>query len=143
VLVLVDEGPDVIDAMQVVGMGVRQHHGVKIGRTDCDHLAAEIRSRIDDHRGLVAIVIELFDQNRCPSAAVLRVRGIAIAPVARDPRHTGGRAAAQNGEAAFSHQTASLGIFEKQRKAFSVVMSAISSSPTPIVSARTCAVLTT
>ncbi len=128
----------------MVGMGVGVNHSIDGLHLRGNHLLAEIRAGVDDDGGFAAIRTDLLHHEgraRAPVPGVLRVAGT---PIAVDARHAGRRRATENREAAtVDCHTYTLVILEKQRKAFSVVISAICSKETPCTSARTSAVLTT
>src|SRR5690606_25391354 len=93
-----------------------------------DHLLAKIRTGVDDDSRLAAIRADLLHHEgraRTPVPGVFRIAG---APVAVDARNAGRRRASENREAAtVSCHAYTLVILEKQRKAFSVVISAMRS----------------
>ena len=108
-----------------------------------DQLLAEIRRGVDEDRGRLSAA-EALDQRRAASAAVLRVGRIAGAPSLPDPRHAGGRAAAEDGQTkghrARPPADCSLG---KTLSVLARVAAASASGSSPSASATTCAVETT
>ncbi len=77
----------VIDAVNMIGMGMGVDHGIKTVHLVDNHLLAEIRSGVDRDRGFTAIRSDLRDQERSACPAVFRVLRITGAPIAIDPRH--------------------------------------------------------
>lgn len=118
----------IVDAVQMVGMGVGVKHRIDRLHLRRDHLLTKIRAGIDDDSCPAAIRADLLHHEggaRAPVPGVVRVAGT---PVAVDARHAGRRRASENREAATVDCHAyTLVIFEKQRKAFSVVISAMRS----------------
>lgn len=134
--------PEIVDTVDMVGMRMRVDHGVDVADAGGQHLGAEIRSGIDDH-ACGAGSRNALDHRGRACAPILRIGGIAGAPVAGDARRAWRRAAAQNGEAQRIRHQAGLGILVNSLKKLVVVISAISSVLTPMVSASTAAVLAT
>ena len=134
----------VVDPVEVIGMRMAVEHRIDVLDARGDHLLAEIRTGIDDDGRRTAVRRELLHEEgrACPAVAwIVRVAG---APVAIDARNPGRRGASEDRvSATVEHAPQSLGILLNIRKAFSVVIRAISSTPIPTVSARTSAVLTT
>ena len=83
-----DEGSQIVDAVDVVGVRMSVNHGVGPIDPGRNHLFAKIRAGIDNDDRF-AVLAELLDQQRCSAAAVFRVFGIAIAPVSADARDAG------------------------------------------------------
>lgn len=139
----------VVDAMDMISMRMRIDHAIDMLDGRQQHLSAKIRSGIDGDRGPGAIGLDTLDQGRGAHAAVPGIGRITIAPVTIQARDARRRTAAENGEAEPVGHGAQLpccarrGIFENRRKKLSVVIRAISSRLTPIVSARTLAVSAT
>ena len=133
----------IVDAMYVIGVRMRIEHRVDAPDPGRDHLLAEIGTGVDDDRRAPAGSGDLLDKQRRAASAVARLGRVAGAPVARDARHARRRCATEHREATPDLHLAPRGIFEKMRKTFSVVRSAISSKLTPRVSASTRAVCTT
>src|SRR5579863_7147016 len=119
--------------MGVIGVAVREEHRIDAPRAGLEQLLAQIRRGIDEQDRAA-----ILHQDRNPAAAVLGVRRIARAPIAADPRHAPGRAAAQHRD---THQAVSGGrAFANSRKKFAVVARASSSGVTPLSSATSAAV---
>jgi hypothetical protein len=81
----------------MVGMGVREQHGIDMLDTRGKQLLAQVGRCVDQH-GRAAAPAEPFHQQRAAPPPVLRVLRIAIAPDVADAGHAPGGAAAQNGE---------------------------------------------
>src|SRR6185437_11578160 len=114
-------------------MAVREEHGIDAGDAGIEHLLAQVGRCVDEHGGA-----RLLDQDRDAPPAVLRVLGIAIAPIAADARHTPRRSAAEHRH---PHQDASGGFaLVKSVKKFAVVASASASGEMPLSSATSAAV---
>ena len=62
------KAPAVVQAHDMIGMGVREQHRVQPANLLAQHLDAEFRRRVDDHLGLLRRHID-----RWPRAVVLRV----------------------------------------------------------------------
>ena len=143
------KGAQVIDAMDMIGMRMRVDHAIDMSHRRQQHLSAEIGASIDGNRGPGAIGPDALYQGRGAHAAVPGIGRITVTPVTIEAWYAWRRSAAENGEAepvghgAQSPCCANCGIFENSRKKLLVVIWAISSWFTPIVSARTLAVSVT
>ena len=89
----------IVDAVHVIGMVVGVEHAIDPTDAGVEQLLAEVGRGVDQDRGVAARAVA-FDQQRAAPAPILRVGGIARAPMIADPRHAAGRAAAENGEPA-------------------------------------------
>ena len=114
--------------MGVVGVLVRVEHGLDPIDFGGEQLLAQVAAGVDDDAGrLVDAVRIALDQQRAAAAAVLRVFGVADAPVAADARHAAGGPAAHDGcddALCLSHHGAAVLVnlaFENKRKKFEVV----------------------
>src|SRR5262245_42233728 len=120
----------IIDAVGVIGVVVREQHAVEPANPDVEQLLTEIWRGVDE-RGRGSLPSLLLHQHRAAPAPVLWISRIARAPDISDAWHAAGRAAAEDGELE-GHEaemdTAERGTFLNRRKKFSVVALAISSS---------------
>ena len=89
---------EVVDAVDMIGMGMRPDHRIQRRNPCIQHLRHQIGAGIDQHTGH-GTALDPVDQDRAAAAAVFRITGVAGAPIAADPRHPPGRAAAQDGDA--------------------------------------------
>ncbi|MNV20057.1 hypothetical protein D3C71_1109430 [compost metagenome] len=78
----------VIDAVQMVGMGMRVENGVDARHPGRNHLLTKIWPGIDSDDSAATIRSDLLDEKGRARAPVLGIFGIAIAPVTIQPRHT-------------------------------------------------------
>ncbi len=135
------EGAQVVDAVDVVG--VRMGVDDAVGPIDLrvQHLLPEIRPGVDHDDGAVAVGADALHQQRRPAAAVLRVAGVAGAPVVTDPRHARRRPAAEQREpqprSAHAASAAARGTLAKSLRKFAVVVAAIAAGVTPLTAAST------
>ena len=83
------KGPQIVDAVSVVGVGMAQKDAVEPLHAGVDQLLAQIGRGVDQDRGRAAGP-EAFDKHRAAATTVLWVRRIAGAPPLRDPRHAAG-----------------------------------------------------
>ena len=118
----------IVDAVDMVRMGMRVDHRIKFADAGGQHLRAKIRPGVDDDARHAAVFGDPLDHRRSSRAAVFRIGRIAIAPIAGDARRAGRRAAAQNREAQpvatdQASSSAGRGILLNSRKKFSVVIS--------------------
>src|SRR6185437_953931 len=98
-------------------------------------LLAQIGRRVDENRRAV-----MLDEQRAAAAPVLRLRGIAGAPIIADERHPAGAAAAEDAD---FHAASGRRALSNRRKKFSVVRAASAASGSPRSSASSAAVWTT
>ena len=140
-----DEAAQIVDAMDVVGMRMREEHAVEGADAGGERLLAKVRTGIDEHVGDAARGRNALRQQRAAQPPVPWIGGIAGAPIPADARNAGRRAAAEDGEAIAVGQVVSQrrGTLEKRRKKFSVVCAAISAGVTPRVWASIAAVWVT
>ncbi len=129
------DGAQIVDTMQVVGMGMGEQHGVERGDAGIEQLLAQIGRGVDEEPRPA-----LLHHHRAAPPAVARVPQIAGAPLAADARHAPGRAAAQH---RYAHETAAgRRALSKSRKKFSLVAWASAATETPLSSASSAAVWT-
>ena len=83
-----DEGTQVINPVNMVGMGVSVDYGVSRADARIDHLFPEIRASVDDHGG-GTVQGDALDQQRGATAAVLWIVGIAGSPVSSNAWYSG------------------------------------------------------
>lgn len=135
------EDPEVVDAVQVVRIGMGIKDGIDMVNARGQQLLAHIRAGVDQDGRDAAIPRDLLKQQRAAGPPVLRLVGVAAAPVVPDARHAGRRSAAKDGgdQAAQADRS----ILLNRRKKFAVVAAAITSGDTPLTSASIRAVSTT
>src|SRR5260370_20167606 len=93
---LVAQGPQVVDAQNVVGVSVSVEHGVYPLDSLANSLRVEIGSGVDQNN--LAAILNHYGR---PSAAVVRIGGAAHRAIAANRGHAHGSAAAQHGERGF------------------------------------------
>jgi hypothetical protein len=126
----------VVDAVHVVGVGVRVDDRIEPLDARLQALVAQIGRGIDQH-----LRRPLLQEDRAALAPVARLVGAADRAVAADHRHAGGRAAAEHGHA---HGAAAGGAaLRKSRKKFSVVTRSISACDISLTSASRAAMSAT
>ena len=86
---IVGEHPQVIDAVRMVGVIVREEDAVDGRDLGVEELLANVRRRIDEHPGAIAPGDPL-DEGGTASTAVLRIVRIAAAPMRAEARYTAG-----------------------------------------------------
>ena len=119
------DGPQFIDAVDMVGVAMGEQHGRHVGDPGPQQLRAEIRRGIDQDRRAAA-----FDQDRRPGPPISRFGRVAVAPSARsvgaaDHRNAAGATATEDRYAhpiTFYKGLETGGILLNKRKKFSVVM---------------------
>ena len=92
------ERANIIDAMGVVGMRMREDDGVEPAHLGVEELLAQIRRGVDEN-GHRSLALARLEEQGAASAPVLRILRIAIAPIPANARHASRRAAAENGDA--------------------------------------------
>ena len=117
-----EERTQIVDAVGVVGMLMRDQHAVEPIDLRVQELLAQIRRAVDQNaRPAIGACTRSTNKSAAPPA-VFRLVRIARAPAERDARHAHGGAAAENGEgeahAAFAKVR---GTLLNKRKKFSVV----------------------
>ena len=131
------EDTKIIDSMNLIGMIMGVENGVDMPNPGRQHLGAQIRRGVDQHAGHALRPVPA-DQQRAAGAIVLRLRRIAIAPVAIAARHAAGRAAAENDDfelSALGHAPSGRGMRSNRAKKASVVRASASSRLQPRISA--------
>ena len=81
----------IIDAVQMIGMRMRQQHRVEPADPGIEQLLPQIGRGIDQQRATAAL-----DQQRAAAAPVARVGRVAAPPIRPDRRHAPGGAAAEH-----------------------------------------------
>src|SRR5258708_7480197 len=84
------DGTEIVDAVGLVGMLMRQEYRVNVIDLGVDQLLAQVGRSIDQDSRNSAIPCALREQRSAP-AAVFRVFGIPRTPAARRTRHATGR----------------------------------------------------
>jgi hypothetical protein len=124
-------------------MGMGQKDAVEPLDAGIDQLLAQIRRCVDEDSGRAAGP-EALEEHRAAAAAILGVCRIACSPPLPDPRHSGGRAAAEDGQTKGQcdrpGDDSSLG---KMLSVLARVAAASASGVSPRASATTLAVSTT
>jgi hypothetical protein len=92
------EHPQVVEAVDVVGVGVGEEHGIDAADVVNERLLAEVGRGVDEERAATA-GIEHFDQHAGAQPAVARVGRGADGAVAGDARHAGRGAGAEERDA--------------------------------------------
>ena len=92
---IVDQLTDIIDTMDMIGMGMGIDHRFQCAHIGIQQLRHHVRAGVDQHacRALGPVP---FHQQRTAAAAGLRVRRIAGPPAAAQPRHAPRRAATKD-----------------------------------------------
>jgi hypothetical protein len=80
----------------MVGVFVRNDYAVEPIDLGIEKLHTKIRRAINQNTRAVSLAVLTLDQQRATTSSVLWIVRIARAPAQCDPRHTHGRAAAQN-----------------------------------------------
>ena len=139
-----EEGAQIVDAVDVVGVLVAQQHAVEPVHTGIEQLFAQVGRGVHQDAGAAAIGCGTLDQDGAAPAAIFWIFRIASAPSGTGPRHAAGEAAAQNGDR-IAHAAAaeSRGTLLNNRKKFSVVCTATASYEMPRVAAKAFAVSVT
>ena len=75
------KAPDVVEAVEVVGMRVGKENGVEVLYSGIQHLHPEVRRGVDDNGGAAA-----FYRDAGPAACIVRVTAPADCAVAADYR---------------------------------------------------------
>ena len=101
--------PQVVDAVRVVGVRVREEYAVDVLDARGQQLLAQVGGCVDQH-GRAPLLAEPLDQQRATPSAVLGIGRIAVAPDIADARHTARGAAAQDREAHAHAASAVLGV---------------------------------
>src|SRR6185312_4793157 len=127
--------PQIVDAVQMVGMRMGPKHGIDAADAGIEQLHAHIGRGIDQQDRAA-----LLHQDRGAAPAVTRLVRIAAAPAAAHDRHAERCATSQDGH---FHALRSLGILLKRRKKLSVVTRASAASSKPRTEAAARAVWTT
>ena len=83
------QGPQIVDAVRVVGVRVAQKDAVEPLDLGVDQLLAQVGRGVHENR-CRALRPEALDKHRAAAATVLRVGRVASAPPFRDPRHAAG-----------------------------------------------------
>ena len=89
------DGAQVVEAVQVIGVRVGVEDAVEEPDPGVEELGAQVGGGVDQDAGGAGGGGAL-DEQRAAAAAVLRVRGVAVAPVAADAGDAGGGAAAED-----------------------------------------------
>src|SRR4029077_1370000 len=144
-MTVISDHAQIIDAMGMVGVVVSIEHAVEPTDPKIEQLLPQIGWRVHENTRRAGIA-RLLHQKRAPPAPVLRVVGIASAPMIADARHPARGSAAENRDfqvhAALA-LNAERGTLLNSLKKFSVVAVAISSALKPRVAASLAAVCTT
>jgi hypothetical protein len=85
--------PQVVDAMQMIGMVVRDDHAIYLADVRRIQLLAYVRAAVDQHAGAPGL-----QKSGRPAALVARVARIAATPIVPEPRHARRRSAAEDTE---------------------------------------------
>src|SRR6266403_1718561 len=110
------DGTQIVDAVGLVGMLMRQKYRVNVIDLGVDQLLAQIGRGINQDSRNSAIPRALDEQRAAP-AAVFRIVGIACTPAKRGTRNAGGGPAAEN----CKRQRHAAGTLENRWKKFCVV----------------------
>src|SRR5207253_9435276 len=85
--------PQTVNTENVIGAGVGVKHRIKLVDAFASRVLTEIGSGVDENK-----FSAVLDQNRGPSATIMRTGGAAHGATAADGRHAHGGAAAQHGQ---------------------------------------------
>ena len=92
---VLDDGAEVVDAVDVVGVGVGEGDAVEEAGAGGEELRAQVGGGVDQRAG-GARGGGALEEEGAAAAAVLRVFRVAVAPVAADAGDAGGGAAAED-----------------------------------------------
>jgi hypothetical protein len=92
-----DGGPNIIDAMRVIGMIMCKKHRINSIKSSCEHLFSMVRRSIDDDNGF-AMGPCFLEKYRAATTPVFGIIRIARAPTRYRSRDATGRAASENGQ---------------------------------------------
>ena len=81
------KGPELIDAMRVIGMFMREEHRIERIGAARQHLLAKVGRCIDQHTCFARLALAIEQYGATP-APVFRVGRIAQAPIIADARDT-------------------------------------------------------
>ena len=119
------DGPEVVEAVQVIGVRVGEEDAVEKADAGGEELRAQVGRGVDEGAGDAGLAAPL-EEERAAAAAVPRICRVAVAPEAADARDAGGGAAAEDGGA--DHQAAAR---VKRRSKLAEVRAANSSGSRP------------
>src|SRR5690606_19612355 len=100
-----DDHAEVVDAVDMVGMGMGVDDAVEGADIGVEKLGAEVGGGVDQDAG-GEVAVDALDQHRAAAAVVLRVLRVTGAPMAAEAGDAARGAAAEDGETVVCHQAA-------------------------------------